>query len=319
MEHRHKRRCRRRAATTRQPGVSGRHGRRPVPGRHRADVPGQREIQVRDPVPGIVRRDPEPDALPPDVRVMPCPARLRCHVHRQVHALVIGVPELLGDLVAGAGPPVKFAEAPLDLVVGERLRGCRRASASVAGMSGDVGDDLAEFPAGCRVRPAAGLAAQRREFTAKPGIWPHRAAASVAPWSKCGSPSATRRVTSTPASAAASGRRRLRRPLPVGAHRDDAGRRGRQHHHARQVHELVALDTGYWTRKCTCSGRAARPGPFGRSRLLTVAAVCPRTYRQLRAARARPPGQDGQGREALIRGDDELPQGGRAPARGPGC
>ena len=29
----------------------------------RVDVPGQREIQVRDPVPGIVRADPGPDAL----------------------------------------------------------------------------------------------------------------------------------------------------------------------------------------------------------------------------------------------------------------
>ncbi len=39
-------------ARTRQLGVSGRHGRRPVPGRYRVDVPGQREIQIRDPVPG---------------------------------------------------------------------------------------------------------------------------------------------------------------------------------------------------------------------------------------------------------------------------
>ena len=38
------------------------------------------------------------------------------------------------------------------------------------------------------------------------------------------------------------------------------------------------------------AGQAARPGPFGHSRLLTVPAVCPRTYRQLRPARARPPG-----------------------------
>ena len=61
-------------------GVSGRHGRRPMPGRYRVDVPGQREARVRDPVPGIMRGDPGPDALPPDVdiRVMPCPARLHC-------------------------------------------------------------------------------------------------------------------------------------------------------------------------------------------------------------------------------------------------
>jgi len=85
---------------TRQLGVSGRHGLRPVPGRYRVDVPGHREIQIRDPVPGVVRGDPKPDALPPDVdvRVMPYFARLRCHVHRQVHAFVIGVLERLADV-----------------------------------------------------------------------------------------------------------------------------------------------------------------------------------------------------------------------------
>ena len=68
-----------------------------MPGRYRVDVPGQREIQIRDPVPGIVRGDPEPDAPPPDVdvRVMPYLACLRRHVHRQVRALVIGVLERL--------------------------------------------------------------------------------------------------------------------------------------------------------------------------------------------------------------------------------
>ena len=151
------------AGRTRELSVSGRYGLRPVPGRYRVDVPGQREIQVRDPVPGIVRADPGPDALPPDVdvRVMPCPARLRCHVYPQVHAFVIGIPERPGDLIARAGPPAEFAQALFDFVVGQRFRECRRASASVAGMSGDAGDDLAGFPAGCRVRPAAGLAAQR--------------------------------------------------------------------------------------------------------------------------------------------------------------
>ena len=65
-------------------------------------------------------------ALPPDVdvRVMPYLACLRCHVHRQVHAFVIGAPERLGDLIARAGPPVEFAEAPLDFVVGQRFREC---------------------------------------------------------------------------------------------------------------------------------------------------------------------------------------------------
>ena len=51
---------------------------------------------------------------------MPYPARLRRHVHRQVHAFVTGVPERLGDLIARAGPPAEFAAAPLDFVVGQR-------------------------------------------------------------------------------------------------------------------------------------------------------------------------------------------------------
>ena len=72
-----------------------------MPGRYRIDVP----IQICDPVPGIMRGDPEPDALPPDVdvRVMPYLACLRRHVHRQVHTFVIGVLERLGDLVALGG------------------------------------------------------------------------------------------------------------------------------------------------------------------------------------------------------------------------
>ena len=35
-------------------------------------------------------------------------------------------------------------------------------------MSGDAGDALAEFPAGCRVRSAADLVAQRQKFAAEP-------------------------------------------------------------------------------------------------------------------------------------------------------
>ena len=84
-----------------------------MPGRYRAGVPGQREIQVRDPVPGIVRGDPGPDPLPPDadVRVMSCPARLRCHLRRQVRGLVLCVRcrpvpchlECCDDVADGAG------------------------------------------------------------------------------------------------------------------------------------------------------------------------------------------------------------------------
>jgi len=76
-------------------------------------VPGHREIQIRHPVPGIARGDPEPDVLPPDtdIRVMPYLARFRRHVHRQVHAFVI----------------VVLAQAPLDFAVGQRFSECHRA------------------------------------------------------------------------------------------------------------------------------------------------------------------------------------------------
>src|SRR6266702_5616277 len=118
-----------------QLGVCGRCGLGPVPGRYPVDVAGHREVQVGDAVPGVVRGDREPDALPPDVHVgvMPYLAGLGRHVHRQVHALVVGVPERLADLVTLAGPPVQLAQALLDLLVSQRLSECHRAYLRRAG------------------------------------------------------------------------------------------------------------------------------------------------------------------------------------------
>ena len=90
---------------------------------------------------------------------------LRCIVTRPLTAALIGIS---GWEPRPAGPPVEFAQAPLDFAVGQRFSECHRASTSVAGMSGDAGDDLAEFHADCRMRPAAHLVTQRHEFAPHP-------------------------------------------------------------------------------------------------------------------------------------------------------
>ena len=106
------------AATAARPGRGSwaspaGHGRRPMPGRYRVDVPGQREIQVRDPVPGIVRGDPGPDALPPDVdvRVMPYLAR------RSISSSVSGSAKAIRRL-----PPSPGCQAMLAMISPSSLR-----------------------------------------------------------------------------------------------------------------------------------------------------------------------------------------------------
>ncbi len=135
-----------------------------------------------------------------------------------------------------------------------------------AGMSGDAGDALAEFPAGCRVRSAADLIAQRQEFAAEP-----RGTRRV--HEACHA--AAMRVTRSGSGSAAT---RSRAEVTSGRRRTCPCRHGTLPGHA---HAARASHAGLSGIRCP----TARPGPVRR----TASDPAPARLRRFARPRSRPP------------------------------